>query len=168
MMADRLCSLGPDQFSDGRQQFFQLHPALGKERVGDDAPRHLVPRRVSTADGDHRNFRKTSPHDGEKFKSRHLWHIEIRDDDVRSDASELSKSVKAMFRCTHVISGLYQQARYDFTDARLIVYHQDSVLGNIGQGQRNSSYSSNNFSLKMLPHSNKAALINSAHFWSRL
>ena len=98
MMVHRPRRRSSNQFGDSAQEFFGMMPPLGIERVGDDSAGNVIAGLVSAADRDHRDFRKATAHDREELESRHLRHVEIGDDDVRGDPSELQKRIKAIFR----------------------------------------------------------------------
>lgn len=95
---------------------------LGIKRIRDDSARDAIPRVVSTAHRDHRDLREAAAHDGEKFKSGHLRHIEIGDDDVRRQPSQLQKTVKPVLGRTDVISCALQNQGQAFANGWFIIY----------------------------------------------
>ena len=108
MMVHRSRRRGSNQSGDSAREFFRTMLPFGIERVGDDATGDAITGLVSAADRDHRDFRKATAHNREELESRHLRHVEIRDDDVREDPSELQERVKAIFCGTDVVPCVVQ------------------------------------------------------------
>ena len=97
-MMRQLASLGTsNQFSDCAQEFIGVMTSFGIESIRNYPTRDAIAGFVCPTDRDYHDFRKVATHHREELEARHLWHVEVGDDEVRHLLLDLQESIETMF-----------------------------------------------------------------------
>src|SRR6201996_3790105 len=103
MLKRRRSLLAGDAFHD-----LQQRTQIGSffiECVSGNTRRYTVARKL-TAYGDHVDRGKSAANHGEKFETRHTWHVEVRENDVRNFLPYLRQRGETVFSRSHTMSKL--------------------------------------------------------------
>jgi hypothetical protein len=110
------------QVGDKPQQSGRSIGAFAVESIGNYASGTASPALSAAAHGDNQYRREAAADYREEFKSWHLRHIQIGNDQLRNLTLHLQKRFETVFRDLNLVPFIGQQHRDRRTNARIVIH----------------------------------------------